>query len=87
MNTKLVDLLVFPASMTYKIIGIPKINFINQVIEVAQYHVPGDYSPTVLYSCRRKYCSISITIIVKNIHEVESLYNDLSDINNVRMVF
>ncbi|VFP88120.1 DUF493 family protein YbeD [Candidatus Erwinia haradaeae] len=87
MKTNLVDLLVFPTSMTYKVIGTPHINLVNQVIEVVQSYVPGDYIPRVIYSYRRSYCSISITIVVTNIQQVEHLYTDLSKIQNVRMVF
>ena len=47
MKTKLNELLEFPCTFTYKVMGLAQPELVDQVIEVVQRHAPGDYSPQV----------------------------------------
>jgi putative lipoic acid-binding regulatory protein len=56
------------------------------VVEVVQRHAPGDYKPDVKPSSKGNYHSVSITIIATHIEQVETLYEELGNIEIVRMV-
>jgi putative lipoic acid-binding regulatory protein len=53
---------------------------------VVQRHAPGDYSPSVKPSSKGNYHSVSITITATHIEQVETLYEELGNIEIVRMV-
>ena len=82
MKTKLNELLEFPTPFTYKVMGLAK----HQVVEVVQRYAPGDYSPSVKPSSKGNYHSVSITITATHIEQVETLYEELGNIEIVRMV-
>lgn len=84
--TKLNELLEFPCSFTYRVMGEAKPDLVDQVICVVQRHAPGDYTPSVKPSSKGNYHSVSITINATHIDQVETLYKELADIDIVRMV-
>ncbi|ATM96742.1 proposed lipoate regulatory protein YbeD [Yersinia frederiksenii] len=86
MKTKLNELLEFPCSFTYKVMGIAEPQLVNQVVEVVQRHAPGDYTPQVKPSSKGNYHSVSITITATHIDQVETLYKELGNLELVRMV-
>lgn len=86
MKTKLNELLEFPCSFTYKVMGHAKPELVDQVVEVIQRHAPGDYTPSVKPSSKGNYHSISITINATHIDQVETLYKELGELELVRMV-
>ncbi|AJJ21151.1 DUF493 family protein YbeD [Yersinia sp. 2544 StPb PI] len=86
MKTKLNELLEFPCSFTYKVMGIAEPQLVNQVVEVVQRHAPGDYTPQVKPSSKGNFHSVSITITATHIDQVEILYKELADLELVRMV-
>ncbi|MGV3346339.1 DUF493 family protein YbeD [Enterobacteriaceae bacterium LUAb1] len=86
MKTKLNELLEFPVSFTYKVMGLAKPELVDQVLKIVQRHAPGDYTPDVKPSSKGNYHSVSITIIATHIEQVETLYKELGDIDIVRMV-
>ncbi|ARZ01876.1 hypothetical protein AXW38_12195 [Yersinia ruckeri] len=86
MKTKLNELLEFPCSFTYKVMGIAEPQLVDQVVEVVQRHAPGDYTPEVKPSSKGNYHSVSITINAVHIDQVEILYEELGKIELVRMV-
>ncbi|WP_372384800.1 DUF493 family protein YbeD [Vibrio sp. BS-M-Sm-2] len=85
-DAKLKDLLEFPCSFTYKVMGHAKPELTELVLEVIQRHAPGDYSPTLKPSAKGNYHSISINITATSIEQVETLYKELGEIEIVRMV-
>ncbi|MGY2572581.1 DUF493 family protein YbeD [Vibrio sp. C8] len=85
-DAKLKDLLEFPCSFTYKVMGHAKPELPELVLEVIQRHAPGDYSPRVKPSAKGTYHSVSVTITATSIVQVETLYKELGDIEIVRMV-
>ncbi|CFR10581.1 DUF493 family protein YbeD [Yersinia kristensenii] len=86
MKTKLNELLEFPCPFTYKVMGIAEPQLVNQVVEVVQRHAPGDYTPQVKPSSKGNYHSVSITITATHIDQVETLYEELGNLELVRMV-
>ncbi|TKI05486.1 DUF493 family protein YbeD [Martelella alba] len=86
MKTKLNELLEFPCPFTYKVMGIARPELVDDVVEVVQRHAPGDYTPEVKPSSKGNYHSISITITATHIEQVEKLYEELGNIDRVRMV-
>lgn len=86
MKTKLNELLEFPCSFTYKVMGAAKPELVDQVIEVIQRYAPGDYTPEIKLSSKGTYHSISVTINATHIEQVETLYEELGKIEHVRMV-
>lgn len=86
MKTNLKELLEFPTSFTYKVMGLAQPELVDQVVEVVQRHAPGDFSPDVKPSSKGNYHSVSITITATHIEQVETLYDELGKIEIVRMV-
>ena len=86
MKTKLNELLEFPCSFTYKVMGHAKPELVDQVVEVIQRHAPGDYTPSVKPSSKGNYHSVSVTINATHIEQVETLYKELGELEIVRMV-
>ncbi|EGT3588967.1 DUF493 family protein YbeD [Proteus mirabilis] len=86
MKTKLNELLEFPCSFTYKVMGHAKPELVDQVVEVIQRHAPGDYTPSVKPSSKGNYHSVSVTINATHIEQVEALYKELGELELVRMV-
>ncbi|MGV2987488.1 DUF493 family protein YbeD [Vibrio sp. E150_011] len=85
-DAKLKDLLEFPCSFTYKVMGYAKPELVEKVVEVIQRHAPGDYTPTVKPSGKGTYNAVSINITATSIEQVETLYKELGEIDIVRMV-
>ncbi|MFB6434777.1 MAG: DUF493 family protein YbeD [Candidatus Malihini olakiniferum] len=86
MKTKLNELISFPCPITYKVIGFAHPELADRVVEVLQRHKMSDYSTLVKPSRKGKYHSISITITATHIEQVETLYEELGDIDIVRVV-
>ncbi|EKT59467.1 DUF493 family protein YbeD [Providencia sneebia] len=86
MKTKLNELLEFPCSFTYKVMGVAEPELLDEVVEVVQRHAPGDYSPEVKPSSKGNYHSVSITINATHIDQVEKLYEELGALERVKMV-
>lgn len=86
MKTKLNELLEFPCSFTYKVMGLARPDLAEQVVKVVQRHAPGDYSPQIKPSRQGNYHSVSITITATHAGQLETLYEELGKIDIVRMV-
>ncbi|QIM64411.1 DUF493 family protein YbeD [Frederiksenia canicola] len=85
-DKKLKDLLEFPCSFTFKVVGAKRDGLIDDVVAEVQKVVKGDYNPSVKESGKGTYHSVSITIKAENIEQVETLYTNLAKIDGVRMV-
>jgi uncharacterized protein len=86
MKTKLNELLEFPCSFTYKIMGVNSSELIDHVLIVVQKYIPGDYNPIIKPSSKNNYQSISITVYATEITQIENLYEDLGKIKGVKLV-
>ena len=85
-DAKLKDLLEFPCSFTFKVMGYAKPELPEKVLAVIQHHAPGDYTPTIKPSAKGNYHSVSVNITATSIEQVETLYKELGEIDIVRMV-
>lgn len=83
---QLKDLLEFPCSFTFKVVGAKRDTLIDDVVTTVQSVIKGDYQPTQKESAKGTYNSVSITIQADNIEQIETLYTDLAKIEGVRMV-
>ncbi|UVK78235.1 MAG: hypothetical protein FKGGLIKP_00889 [Sodalis sp. Fse] len=86
MKTKLNELLECPCSFTYKLMEIAQLGLVYEVIEVVQCHALGDYLPQIKSSNKENYYSISIIITGTYLEQVEILYEEQGNIDNVCMV-
>ncbi|AAU38435.1 MULTISPECIES: DUF493 family protein YbeD [Basfia] len=83
---KLKDLLEFPCSFTFKVVGAARPDLIDDVVMLVQQHAKGDYNPRNAVSSKGTYHSVSIDIIAEEIEQIERLYEELAKIEGVRMV-
>ena len=81
---KLKDLLEFPCSFTFKVVGAAREGLIDDVVSEVQKVVKGDYNPSLKESGKGTYHSVSITIQAENIEQNKTQYNDLAKIEDVR---
>ncbi|VFP86185.1 DUF493 family protein YbeD [Candidatus Erwinia haradaeae] len=86
MKSNLIKFLKFPTLFTYKIIALSCPSLVETIIQVVQIYAPGEYTPALKTSRKGKYSSISITITVTHIQQVDTLYDKLSNIEKVFMV-
>lgn len=85
-QAQLKDLLEFPCSFTFKVVGANRIDLVDDVIAVVQQYAKGDYNPRQQLSSKGTYNSVSVDILAENIEQVETLYAELAKIDGVRMV-
>lgn len=85
-DKKLKDLLEFPCTMTFKVVGAKREGLLEDVVAVAQKYAKGDYNPSLKESGKGTYHSVSITINAENIEQVETLYAEFAKVEGVRMV-
>lgn len=85
-QAKLKDLLEFPCSFTFKVVGASREGLIDDVVAEVQKVIKGDYNPTRKESGKGTYHSVSITVTAENIEQIETLYTDLAKIDGVKMV-
>ena len=85
-DTKFDELLEFPCLQTFKIMGLAQDDLPEQIINVLQQISPGDYSPTIKPSSKGNYHSVSIAVKVKSKEQMELIYNELGNIDIVRVV-
>jgi len=85
-KTKFDELVDFPCHFTFKVMGVAVDDLPEQIIAVLQQHAPGDYSPTVKPSSKGNYHSVSISVKVESQQHIETLYQSLADIDDVRYV-
>lgn len=85
-QAKLKDLLEFPCSFTFKVVGASREGLIDDVVAEVHKVIPGDYNPTLKESGKGTYHSVSITVTAQSIEQIETLYVELARIEGVRMV-
>ncbi|QYJ87044.1 DUF493 family protein YbeD [Shewanella mesophila] len=86
LDTKFHELMEFPASFPYKVVGDARDTLADDVVAVVQRHVPGDYMPTSKVSSKGTYNSITINVIVSGKEQIERLYIELAAIEGVKRV-
>ncbi|WP_076416778.1 DUF493 family protein YbeD [Shewanella sp. UCD-KL12] len=86
LDTKFDELMEFPNSFPFKVVGDASDELADKVVAVAQKHVPGDYAPLTKVSSKGTYYSITIRITVQSKEQVETLYTELAAIDGVKRV-
>ncbi|VFP80479.1 DUF493 family protein YbeD [Candidatus Erwinia haradaeae] len=86
MKSNLINFLKFPTLFTYKIIALSCPDLVEKIVKVVQIYAPGEYTPELKTSQKGKYSSVSITVSVTHIQQVDTLYNKLGNIEKVFMV-
>lgn len=74
LNTKFDELLDFPCQLNFKVIGNTDPKLEDNIVAVAQKHVPGNYAPSSRKSSKGTYNSVSIKIKVQDKDQIEGLY-------------
>ena len=72
--------------MTFKVAGINREGLAQDLIQVVQKYIKGDYIPKEKQSSKGTYNSVSIDIIAENFEQVETLYKELAKVEGVKMV-
>ncbi|MEI6858415.1 MAG: DUF493 family protein YbeD [Shewanella sp.] len=86
LDTKFDELMDFPASFPFKVVGDASDTLADRVVAVVQQHVPDDYTPSTKVSSKGTYNSITIRVTVQNKAQVETLYTELAAIEGVKHV-
>jgi len=86
LNTKFDELLEFPCSLSFKVMGVAHPQLVPDVIGVIQQIAPGDYSPTIKPSSKGNYHSLAVPIIVNSKEHIEEIYNELNKLEHVRFI-
>jgi len=86
LNTHFDELLEFPCTFAFKVMGVADPRLIEQVIAVIQKHAPGDYAPTVKPSSKGTYKALSIPVTVTSKQHIETIYSELNKIELVRYI-
>jgi len=86
LNTKFDELLDFPCSLSFKVMGVADPQLVPDVIRVIQKIAPGDYSPTVKPSSKGTYHSLSVPVIVTSKEHIEEIYKQLNELELVRFI-
>ena len=85
-DTKFDELLDFPCKQTFKIMGLAQDDLTTKIIEVLQTIAPDDYVPSVKPSSKGNYYAVSLAVTVTSKEHMESVYNELNNIDIVRVV-
>lgn len=86
MKIKFNELFEFFIFFIYKVMGQVLFELVDQVVEVVQCYVLGDYILMVKLSSKGNYYLVFIIINVIYIEQVEILYEELGKIDIVCMV-
>ncbi len=86
LDTKFDELIEFPNSFPFKVVGDAHATLVDRVVAVVQLHAPGDYSPSTKVSSKGTYHSITIRVMVQSKEHIETLYVDLAKIDGVKRV-
>jgi putative lipoic acid-binding regulatory protein len=86
LNTHFDELLEFPCTFAFKVMGVADPRLMEQVVAVIQKHAPGDYAPSVKPSSKGTYNALSIPVIVTSKLHIETIYSELNKIELVRYI-
>lgn len=86
LNTHFDELLDFPCSFAFKIMGVADPKLVEDVLRVIQKQAPGDYSPKIKPSSKGNYHALSIPVIVTDKEHIEAIYTELNKLELVRHI-
>ena len=84
-NTTLME---FPCHFPVKIIGLSTLSFIGEVKTITKRHFPDfkDEQLTQKVSGKNNYLALTVTVFAQNQTMLDSFYQDLTKIADVKMV-
>lgn len=86
-DTKFDELLEFPCTLNFKIMGVAHARLVDDIISVLQCHAKqSDYSPSIKPSTKGNYHSVRVSVLVTDKEHIELLYTELSKLELVRYV-
>ena len=86
MKTKFDELLEFPTVLNFKVMGVACGELPDLVIAELQKLSPGDYAPKIKPSSKGNYHSLSIAVTVTSKEHIETIYKNVTAIEQVRYV-
>lgn len=86
LNTHFDELLEFPCSLSFKVMGVASPQLIPDVVAVIQKLAPGDYAPTSKPSSKGTYEALSIPVIVTSKDHIEAIYTAVNKLELVRYI-
>jgi putative lipoic acid-binding regulatory protein len=86
LNTKFDELLEFPCFQTFKVMGIADPALPDVVVAKLQTLAPGDYSPKAKPSSKGNYHALSLKVKVTSKKHMETIYEELSKLELVKVV-
>ena len=80
-------LMDYPCSFTIKTMGLADTNFEIIALEIIMRHAPevGEHSMKSKLSKTNKFISVSISLTAQNKQQMDAIYQDLSDCEQVLM--
>ena len=86
MKTHFDELLDFPTVLNFKVMGLACDELPDLIIAELQKHTPGDYAPKIKASSKGTYLSVSVAVTVTSKEHIETIYETLMAIEQVRYV-
>lgn len=86
LNTNFDELLEFPCVFAFKVMGVAGPELMADVVSVIQKNAPGDYAPTVKPSSKGTYHALSVPVTVQSKEQIETIYNELNQLESVRYI-
>ncbi|ACJ30601.1 UPF0250 protein [Shewanella sp. c952] len=86
LDTKFDELMEFPASFPFKVVGDASDTLQDRVVAVVQGLAPGDYAPSTKASSKGTYYSVTIRVTVTSKEQIEKLYTQLAELEGVKRV-
>ena len=86
MKTHFDELLDFPTVLNFKVMGLACDELPDLIIAELQKHTPGDYAPKIKPSSKGTYLSVSVAVTVTSKEHIETIYETLMAIEQVRYV-
>lgn len=86
MDTRFDELLEFPCSQTFKVMGVASPELPVKIVECLQKIAPSDYSPSIKPSRKGNYHAVSLSVPVTSKEHMEQVYTELAKIDLVRVV-
>ncbi|MFD2166043.1 DUF493 family protein YbeD [Thalassotalea euphylliae] len=86
MQTKFDELLEFPTVLNFRVMGVACDELPDLIVAELQKTTPGDYSPKIKPSAKGNYWSVSVAVRVTSKDHIETIYQSLNKIEQVRYI-
>lgn len=85
-TTEIIDVWQFPMDFPFKVMGLHREGFVEEIVAVFQQHAPDDYSPSHTPSANGKYLSVTVMLRAESKEQIETLYEALRVVEGVKLV-